>query len=279
MNVLIGFNLQDSEKAIIAFLNRLHPAFASNSGWTLDLSTCQYIGPDAATLIAALYHAARLKNTPVKVILPSSSPKLDAFCHFSGLKHLLNSESPPPDTSHPDCVTVPLRQIRKALHADTDPIIRLVQSFGQVPDSFVERLGFAFSEVIQNVEDHSQSPIGTMTCARYIRKTSEVRVAIVDTGLGIGTTLRKKHPTIASNADALRLVLTGGYSAHSKLNNAGRGIDNLRTTIVGGGGSIVLLSEDVHTTLRPDHPPKITPNLRFPGTAVFFTLPINPPQG
>jgi hypothetical protein len=173
-------------------------------------------------------------------------------------------------------VTIPIRVQHKATFGDPDPIIRLITRFVPLSPELEDYLRICVNEVIQNVEDHARSSIGCATCARFMKNVGEVRVAIVDRGRGIGTTLSNKYTDMRDAGDALRHVLQGGYSAKSRPNNMGLGISNLSNIIVQQlHGELFIVTEDAFADGKFGRQTFSKPlNMHFPGTGVFFSIPI-----
>lgn len=272
----IDFELSDDRSATAQFLRRTIPFLTDNrlKDPHIDLSSVQYLGPFAASIILADHLHGLGAGKGHKIVLPTHV-KVGGFLQFSGLQHYLN-DAPLPDANHPDNVTVPLRIVQKATWNAADPVIDLVHRHAVISEDDEIYLRNTINEVIQNVEDHAQSPIGAVYCARYLLKPAKIRVGIVDRGLGIGTTLAARHPEI-SNADAaLRKVVQGGVSAKSRPNNLGLGISNLWAHVTKPlGGEIFIITEDV--VGYSDRSGKLrTESLgaRFAGTGVFFTVPV-----
>ena len=57
-----------------------------------------------------------------------------------------------------------------------------------------DQLGTVIHELVQNVLDHSGSQTGGVMTARAYQGEREVRLAVVDTGLGIRTSLSREGP-------------------------------------------------------------------------------------
>lgn len=112
--------------------------------------------------------------------------------------------------------------------------------------------------------------------ARYIESSREVRVGIVDRGLGIAVKLREQYPDTATSELALRRVIQGGFSSRSRPNNMGLGVSNLFGLVKASGGRMALFTGDAFAEVHGDMPqPVIRPaGCIFPGTAVFFSLPV-----
>ncbi|MCI0630005.1 MAG: hypothetical protein L0Y44_05050 [Phycisphaerales bacterium] len=273
----IDFNIDDTLPSVTALIRVLDPMLECddpNTVWDVDLSRCRYVGPDGAAVLLAAVLDTRLWGLQVEVTLPRDPPQLDAFCAFSGLKHRLHGE-PMPDTSVPENETVPLHTFSRANFRDADPMIDLIRRHTGISKDSEDYLRISVNEVTQNVEDHSRSKIGGVSCARYLSGRREVRVAIVDCGAGIAETLRPRYPEITTGSVALQRVTIGKITALSRSNNAGLGISQLWNAIGTLGGRIFILSEDgaaenikgTNRTIQRMDPP-------FPGTGVFFTLPV-----
>lgn len=273
----IAFMVDDSRSSITQLLRLLAP-FSQAGGqpkWTLDASQSQYLGPDAAVMLLAAVLMARHRGQHVTVRLPTEPESLRAFCAFSGLRHWMNGEAHP-DSGHPKNVTIPLRVIEHASFRDADPLIDLVMRQTGISDESAEYLRLCVNEVTQNIEDHAESPIGGVFCARYMKVSSEVRVAIVDRGIGIATSLRRRYPNISSGAEALSRVIAGGYTTRSRPNNAGLGLSHLWNSVGRLKGSVLIISEDGLLGRHPDRARTMAAPLDppFEGTGLFFTLPV-----
>lgn len=271
----IDFNVNDELKPVKAFIDRVQRIAEADSGdCHIDLLKCGYLGPDAIALLAAIILDKRSRHQRVRVTLPNGPAQLLGFCHFSGLTSLLAGHEIPTEAAE---TVVPLRQIITARWADADPIIRLVHDHLEISDELEEYLRICVNEVVQNIEDHAQSPIGGIMCARYFVGHQHVRIAIVDRGVGIYTTLKRRyHDTTPGNA--LRRVLKGRFTALSRPNNAGLGLCNLSAIIGNLNGSFVIISETSIAQGQAGQRKFVTLARRFPGTAIFFVLPMRSPQ-
>lgn len=255
----------------------LHPLRAARPHETLllDLTNLRYLGPNGAAMQCGSVLEARFRDVQVTCRWPDGPPALLAFIEESGLKgHLEGLPVALPDDL--ETVTVPIRQLRESRHQDSHPILDLVARFQQVPEGLQDVLQIAFNETVQNIFDHAASAVGGFSCARYMRRDSEVRVALIDWGVGILDTLRRRYADTISDEHALQRVLFGGFSALSRRNNTGRGIDNLRTVVTEAmSGRLFILSGSGLAEIIGDRPPRYSPvNPPFRGTAVCFTLPI-----
>lgn len=240
----------------------------------IDLSACRYLGPDAAVLLNAFWANYRRLGVDVRVVLPSDPPALIGFCKFSGLEHYL-CDGPRP-TAHPSCETVPLSQVYTAHWNIGEPLVQLVRDhLSDLSQDSADYLKLSLSEVIQNIDDHADSPIGGIWCGRFFSGKKSVRIAVTDMGNGIQKTLSRRFD-VKNAVEALQMVTRGGHSSLSRENNMGLGVSNLVSWIKNCRGVLSLVSGEAVALITESgadleiHPLRIG----FPGTAVFFTLPV-----
>lgn len=273
-------NIDDRLASMKYLVKKLLPLRNLTAGTTaaLDLSKLRYLGPDGVVMIAGSIVDAQQRGVQVQVNRPAQPNSLVGFLEFSGFNHLVLG-TPLPDLTHPENVTVPLRRFVQSRHDDPEPIIRLVERFHPVSDDLRFSLEISVNECVQNIEDHALSAIGGMGCARFMKQSQQVRVSLVDWGQGILSSLRRRHSDTTTSEHALRRVLYGGYSARTKINNQGRGIDNLRSIATEAfGGNLFIFSGDGAVEIQGHRPPKYfsDPSNYFQGTVVCFTLPVQP---
>lgn len=271
----VDFELSDDRKAVVALLNRMAPLEGgAESPSVLDLRRVEYLGPFAATLLLASHRQAVVDGRPFRIFLPQVGSKARAFSGFAGLEHLLG-QGGPPRTNHPENVTVPLTAVNVATWGVADPVIELVRRFVVISEDDETYLTNCITEVIQNVEDHAESAVGAISCARYLCNKNIIRVSIVDRGLGIGTTLAKLYPDLSSAESALKRVIRGGVSAKSRRNNMGVGISNLWSQVTNPlKGDIFIVSEDAIAYTERGSTWVGPLGARFAGTGVFFSVPV-----
>jgi anti-sigma regulatory factor (Ser/Thr protein kinase) len=74
---------------------------------------------------------------------------------------------------------------------------------------------YIISELVRNVFEHAQSPIGAILCAQYYKKSNTIRLGIVDTGVGITKTISSAYP-VKNDFHALELALTPGVTGTTR---------------------------------------------------------------
>ncbi len=276
--VEVGYNVDDIWPDVCKFYEAILTELGecrSGDACCIDLTDCRYLGPDAAVLLYAFWAKYRQAGVDVQVKLPSDPPALAGFCRFSGLEHYLCGGSSP-TFDHAKSETVPLTQVYTAHWNVGEPLVRLVRDhLDELSLDSADYLKLSLSEVIQNIDDHAQSMIGGIWCGRYFSGKKSVRIAVADMGKGIQETLSRRFE-VESAVAALRMVTEGGHSSLSRMNNMGLGISNLVTWIKHCRGVLSLVSgEAVALITESGADLEIRPlRIAFPGTAVFFTLPV-----
>lgn len=272
----INFNIDDRFQDIKQFLRVILPWVSGprEGADRVNLTECEYLGPYAASALVGVWRSMMDAGHPFNVQLPTRPPRLDAFCHFSGLKHILEN-APLPNTDNPRNETVPL-QYATVARADTGTsMINLLRRHINLSEESEEYLRLCLQEIVQNVADHAESPFGGVWCARFIEARQEVRVACVDGGIGIARALSKRIE-VGSSFASLRMVFDGGHSSRSRENNMGLGISNLQSWVHNLGGNLILISGDAAGMRQPHAPTPYFEELPFffSGTGVFFSVPI-----
>jgi len=249
----------------------------TNHKWRLNCRACRYLGPWAVSLIYAAYLRGQVFNQSPRVQLPVEPLALVAFCEFSGMAQVF-ARGPAPKPDHPDCETIPMEHFTTASWDRSDRIIKLLRRHTELDQDREDQIRSCVQEVTQNIVDHAGSSIGGVMSARYFAKSAEVRVGIVDRGVGVAARLKEKFPDTTNSRLALERVIRGGYSSLSRPNNMGLGISNLFALVKSAAGRMVLFTGDAFAEVRGGvNVPRIHDlACGFTGTAVFFSLPVTP---
>ena len=104
---------------------------------------------------------------------------------------------------------IPLTQIKDSANLsefieDMIPLLHLDQKKTQP-------IKYIVSEIVRNVLEHSDSKHGAIVCAQYYPATNIIRIGVVDSGVGIGRTIRRAH-NAPTDLDAIKLALTPGIT-------------------------------------------------------------------
>jgi hypothetical protein len=183
----VGFSVDDSHASMQALIRALGPALTAQPerglACEIDCHSCKFLGPYAAAVLAGVHRRLDVAGAKPSVQLPMEPPALWAFCAFSGLRHLFLGE-PLPGAEHPQAETVPVTFFSRASWTLPDPLIRLIRRHTELSADLEENLRICVNEVVQNIEDHSRSPIGGVYCASFVGAKECVLIGLVDFGRG-----------------------------------------------------------------------------------------------
>lgn len=265
-------NLNDTPASMRRFIKGMVPAFEAGAGEevVIDLRAVRYFGPDVCATLVALQRRCQSLRIPLQVRFPSSPPKLRAYIGFSGLASLFEG-TPSTSPEHPENETIPYEVFERVRIQQADAIVQLIERHQVLRSDDDDALRSAIREVMQNVEDHSKSPVGGVFAARYFSAQREVRVAIVDLGVGIPSTVPRAGGEPAAGA-VRRTLLQGGVTSNTTGRNAGQGLYWLAAHANRMRGEVAIFSDDLECVLRNKQLDMRAVDPPFHGTAVFFTL-------
>ena len=121
------------------------------------------------------------------------------------------------------------------------------------------------SEIINNVIDHSQSPIGCYISAQAYPQENRLLFSVADLGVGFLSTLLPKYTHLMNNEQAISLAVKAGISSKSRDRNIGAGLPILCDFLKHYSGYLEIISMNGIWRQRPD------------GTLVGFTIPFSFP--
>lgn len=186
---------------------------------------------------------------------------------------------------------IPLTQIQSTAELK-QAIINLVPLL-HAPPAVADPIKYVFSEMVRNVLEHSESPVGAFVCAQYYRESGRIAIGIADAGRGIFDHIRRFH-LVGTSRDALRLALQPGITGTtSRIGgnefNAGAGLfftksiatlSRNRFFLYSGSSMFRLMKTRLRyqPALHPDpanDPHKFVEAPSWPGTVVGLDMSVN----
>ncbi|QIR75908.1 hypothetical protein FA592_06555 [Sulfurospirillum diekertiae] len=135
----------------------------------------------------------------------------------------------------------------------------IMKNFSALTESFQidlrRYLNYMFSELLNNVSDHSFSDIGGFAMAQYYETHRKVQFAIADKGCGFLANIQAKFPEIQTEEDAILKAMQKAVTAsknyvYGQTRNAGFGLFALETILKYSNGNLIIISND--TMLKMD---------------------------
>lgn len=176
-----------------------HLEITSNPKWIS-------LHPVVLAMIAALGMEMESKHINFEKLEAKSKHYLERM----GLFRILGMSSGISITEHEAAGRfVPLAKI--ATSAELKRIISDIVPLLHLTPAQAEPIKYVLSELVRNVFEHASAQNGAILCAQFYKKSNTIRVGIVDTGVGIKTSIRTSHQA-TSDLDAIRLALTPGIT-------------------------------------------------------------------
>jgi len=99
-------------------------------------------------------------------------------------------------------------------------------------------------ELLNNVFDHSESPIGCYICAQAYPHENRLIFSVVDLGVGFLKTLSVSYPRLKTNIEAIILAVQEGTSGKPRGKNAGAGLSVISGWLKHYSGELEIISMD-----------------------------------
>ncbi len=138
-------------------------------------------------------------------------------------------------------------------------------------------LNIAMAEILNNINDHSQSDITGYVITQLYPKKFQIILSVCDFGVGIPTSVNKylkknENRTVRSDR-ALLLAFKEGFSTKSTPRNRGFGLNTLSSIAKELNGRILLISNNANITQNEDGVfEKEIMDANFPGTQIVLYL-------
>lgn len=170
------------------------------------------VHPVVLCMISALGLFMRQKGAEINFEKMEATSK--HYFHRMGLFHLLKLNSEMKIKSHESTGRfIPIQQIKNS--GDLSEFIKEMIPLLHLEPNKVEPINYIMSELVRNVFEHANAPNGAIVCAQYYKKSNTIRIGVVDTGVGIKSTLQRfYHPR--DDLQAIALALTPGITGTTK---------------------------------------------------------------
>lgn len=212
-----------------AFLGNIDPflkALDTSSPDFLEISANRKwisVHPVVLSMIAALGLNVKPENIKFETIEAKSGHYLVRM----GLFEILKVEPGISITEHEAAGRfIPLTQIRTSDELSKF-ITEMIPLLHLEPEQ-AKTIGYIVSELVRNVIEHAEAGNGAILCAQYYKKSNSIRIGIVDTGVGIMSTINRSY-NANTHLEAIKLALTPGITGTTRREggteqNAGAGL-------------------------------------------------------
>jgi len=124
------------------------------------------------------------------------------------------------------------------------------------PNKDLQMLQVCLSELINNVYDHSNSPIDAYVFCEYYANSNSIFIVVSDLGIGIASSVNSFRSTKGlmplSTVECLKWAVKENSTTRSLPHNLGKGLDVLNSFIQANHSSWQILTNDVSMRADPD---------------------------
>lgn len=280
-----------SSRVIDSVLSRVRKNPQGIQNVTFDLSETSFIDPGGVVCLLDLcrffiQHDVELEFKRMDETVSSYLSKISFWNYLKKMRGEQNDQSTLKKPDRGSDVLLGLSRIRE--HSDIPKQLRRVkQRAGHIlskylkyPDKELDRFLTAFSELCQNVVEHSED-IGTVTAQKYYYRKrlgrNVVKIAVSDLGRGIKDTLDDKFSELTDWDDqtAIRKALFQGASRFDD-EGRGHGLSSVRQYTKQWNGRLSIRSGEARISIVPDWSDYQKEEEKlpcFPGTQVVLVLP------
>ncbi len=207
---------------------------------TLDARGCKRIGPLGAAMLAA---AAARRSRPIQIVLEPQDEAVARFCDEIGLWQLVRT----PATRESVVTSSDTLRLRNLFALDpvfTHQLAELLsRNLKEMTEEASHLVQLCLNETLQNTFEHAGSDVGCFVHGRWYRQDGNVRLAVVDSGIGIAAALRSM-PGNEQRADAElvedAVTIQGVTSRTNRV--GGLGLKTIRSIITQRAGRLVLVT-------------------------------------
>jgi hypothetical protein len=226
-----------------------HLIFKGNQSDTVTIHLYSHFLTPSDILILSQFIIIQLRQIG-KVNLKVLEPKVKDYLEAIGLFEFCSSNFLEPTEIEAilSYTAMPIRRVnRETMNYYITKTQKFFQSYCVKKD--LGMLNITLSELINNVYDHSNSPIDSFVFSQFYPNLNEIKIAVSDLGNGIPRTVNSyfnnKGLHQVSQEDAIKWALKLNKTTESLPHNAGRGLDTICSFVKANNGSWILLSDQI----------------------------------
>ncbi len=209
----------------------------------------KFVDPGEVVLLASCI--IRLKNLDNQVQFGTiSNSQVENYLRSIDLTSFCDSNFRFASTieSIPSYTAMPIRRVERAtMGTYINTTQKYIESI--CPGKDLTMLNLGMSELINNVYDHSFSPIGAYVFCQFFPRVNEIGFCVGDLGVGIPESVKTynavKALPVPSNIDCVKWALKENNTIGSFPYNAGKGLDTVNSFIRANDSSWKLSTSEV----------------------------------
>jgi anti-anti-sigma regulatory factor/predicted small secreted protein len=237
-----------------------------------DFTGCEFLRQNAVVVLGAIIRLLQRNGNAVVFRLSSIHERVRVNLEQNGFLHSLGLGGSPWDGN-----SIPYREDRFMAEDDYADYLSekwLGRGWINVSASLRDHIVSRVIEAYINVFDHAKSPVGVITCGQHYPYMHELRITMVDVGVGIPHTVREymKQPQMSAD-DALRWAFEPTKTTKDQNNFArGNGLKLLKSFMEENHGKLEIYSGAGYACIDDKGNRFENRSRSFQGTIVQITL-------
>ena len=213
-NFTLNINyISQSHENVIEECAKMVDAFEKDSKTNLvmDFSNCSFLYPDYALIVLCAIKYIESKGIEVhgKIKLDKNTLIYNFLLKIDFFKNL-KIDLPKITDTYKDDSFIEIQNYTSTNQLEVlHKIVKLLREKSKMDDDVFTGLDYCLNEILDNILNHSKSKEGWVV-AQYFHKLNQIRLMIVDHGIGIKQALNEKHNF--SNAEALEKCIVSGVT-------------------------------------------------------------------
>ncbi len=243
-----------------------------NTDIVFDFTGCGFLRQNAVVVLGALIRVLQQNGNTVAFRLGSIAERVRVNLEQNGFLHRLGLGGSPWNGN-----SIPFREDRVMVEDDYADFLSekwLGRGWINVSANLRDHIVSRVIEAYINVFDHAASPIGVITCGQHYPRMEELRITMVDMGVGIPHTVRAylKQPQMSA-AEALKWAFEPMKTTKDQDNFArGNGLKLLKSFMEENHGKLEIYSERGYVCIDDKGNRFENRQRSFQGTIVQITL-------
>ena len=237
----------------------------------LDFSKCYFLRQNAVAFIGGLIQSLRSQSKTVSIKWDTLHNNVATNLQQNGFMHVFNN-----DRESWDGNSIPYRE---DFNQDEDCLVYylkekwLGKGWINVGQDLQNLIVSRVYEIYANAFEHGQSNTGVFSCGQYYPKLRELKLTVVDFGVGIPSHVRsfQNNPYLSAD-DALKWAFQPGTTTRLGEVTGGIGLDFLKQFVNVNQGKLEIFSHNGYAIIDECNESYQVRQTFFEGTLVNITL-------
>ncbi len=236
----------------------------------LDFSKCWFLKQNAVAFIGGLIRSLESQGKTVSIKWETLHKNIATNLQQNGFMHVFNNDCKPWDGN-----SIPYREdlIQNEFSVDYLKDNWLGRDWINIDQKLQNLIVSRVYEIYANAFEHGQSNIGVFSCGQHYPKLGELKLTVVDFGVGISSHVRNylKDPDLSADK-AIKWAFQPGTTTRLGEVTGGIGLDFLKQFVNVNQGKLEIFSHNGYAIIDECNESYQVRQTFFEGTLVNITL-------